>query len=83
MADRADALGDLLSLPGEVVVLLTRCFDVLRDLCQMRCCLCRATWTIVVRLASGGMALLLHPVKRFVRLHDDLCGRSHFGSHGS
>jgi hypothetical protein len=83
LAESAEALGDLRSLPSEAVVCLTRCCSVLLALCQMRCCLWTATWTRLVRLAGGGREWFLNMVQRCCRSHNDLCGSAYFGRHGS
>ena len=82
VANGADTLGDLLTLPGEAVVFLTSRFYVLSYLFQIRCRFCRTAWTTLCRLASGGMEPLLDLAEHVFRLHDDLCGSSQFGSHG-
>ena len=61
VADGADALGDLLALPGEALVLLASGFHVLRDLLQARCRLWGPARTTLCRLAVRVVKVLLHP----------------------
>ena len=53
VANGANALGDLLALPGETLVLVASGCHVLRHLLQARCRLWRTARTALLRLVVG------------------------------
>src|SRR5262249_12162849 len=75
VANGTNALGDLLTLPGETLVLVARGFHALRYLFQPWNRLWRAAWTTLGRLAIGVVAALVHPLERLFSLRHGL-GRS-------
>ena len=72
MADGADALGDLLALRGEALMLLVSRFDLLRNLLEAWRRLWGTPWTTLCRLAVGVVESLMHPLERLFGLRDGL-----------
>jgi hypothetical protein len=83
VAQRADALGDLLALCGESLVLVTRGFHSLHNLLQTHDRLWGTTRSPLDRLAVGMVEALLHPVECLFGLRNSLGGSSLFDSHWS
>jgi hypothetical protein len=82
VAHGANALGALLTLPGEPLVLVARGCHVLRPLLHARCRLWRAARTALVRLVVRVVEGLGHPVERLFSLRQSLSGSPLFGGHG-
>ena len=82
VANGAHALGDLLTLPGEPLVLVARGCHVLRHLLQARCRLWQAARTALVPLVVRVLEGLGHPVERLFYLRPSLGGSPLFGGHG-
>ena len=68
VADGADALGDLLALSSEALVLVASGFHVLRHLLQARCHLWGAARGAMGRRVMGVGEALVHPLERLFRL---------------
>jgi hypothetical protein len=81
VAKGTDALGDLLSLRSEALILLASRGHCLRALCQARRRLWGTPWTTLGRLAVGVVESLVHPLERLFRLRDGLCGSPLFDDH--
>ena len=68
VAKGAHALGDLLALSGETLVLVVRCCHILGSLLQAWRHLGRAAWTTLGRLTIGVVEALVHPLERLFSL---------------
>ena len=81
LADRTDALGDLLALGTEALELLARRLRVLCELLQACGSLWGATWAALFRRVARTLKLsLLEPL---LCLAGRLAGRPLLGSHGA
>ena len=81
LADRTDALGDLLSLSADALELLARCLRFLGQLLQACSCLWGAPWAALVRRGARSLQLpLLNPC---LRLAGRLRSCPLLGSHGT
>ncbi len=71
----AYALGDLLALPAEALVLVARCLHLLLDLLQAHSALWGTARVVLYKLVVDHVEVLVHTRARLFRLGDGLVGR--------
>src|SRR4029453_12474888 len=82
VANGANALGDLLALPAEALMLLASGFHFLPTLLQTWKHLWGASWTALCRLGVGVSKGLMHSLGRLFSLGDRLGGSALFDGQG-